>query len=120
MTVYEYKVVPAPTRGRKAAGVKTPEARFALGFEQVLNEMGRDGWEYLRADILPSQERQGLTSSHTVYRSVLVFCREIAASAPLVDGLRAGPARAATPPVAPPLKTQRNDPADETPENDNT
>lgn len=119
MTVYEYKVVPAPTRGRKAAGVKTPEARFALGFEEVLNEMGRDGWEYLRADILPSEERQGLTSSHTVYRSVLVFRREIATSEQVVEGLRAEAARAVTPPVTPPLKAQRHDPADETPENDN-
>ena len=102
MTVYEYKVVPAPTRGRKAVGVKTPEARFALGFEEVLNEMGRDGWEYLRADILPSEERQGLTSSHTVYRSVLVFRREIVASETVVEGLRADAAHAAPPPVASP------------------
>ena len=34
---------------------------------------------YLRSDILPSVERQGLTSSQTVYRSVLVFRRDIAA-----------------------------------------
>ncbi|MDT8328147.1 MAG: DUF4177 domain-containing protein, partial [Roseovarius sp.] len=98
MTVYEYKVVPAPRRGRKAPGVKTPEARFALGFEDVLNALGRDGWEYLRADILPSEERQGLASSHTVYRSVLVFAREIATSEPMGDGLRTNTARAVTPP----------------------
>ncbi|MEQ8900410.1 MAG: hypothetical protein RID11_08255 [Roseovarius sp.] len=77
MSQFEYKVLPAPTRGRKAAGVKTPEARFALGLEETLNEMARDGWTYLRSDILPSEERQGLTSTHTVYRSVLVFQREI-------------------------------------------
>jgi hypothetical protein len=71
----EYKVIAAPTRGRKAPGAKTPEARFALGIEDVLNEMARAGWQYLRSDILPSVERQGLTSHQTVYRSVLVFCR---------------------------------------------
>jgi len=74
----EYRVLPAPTRGRKAPGVKTPEGRFALGLEDVLNEMAREGWSYLRSDILPSEERQGLTSSTTVYRSVLIFTREIA------------------------------------------
>ncbi len=79
----EYRVIPAPTRGRKAQGVKTPEGRFALGLEDVLNEMARDGWSYLRSDILPSEERQGLTSTATVYRSVLVFSREIAPRAPL-------------------------------------
>ena len=80
MPIYEYKVIPAPTRGRKAPGVKTPEARFALGLEDMLNIMGQGGWDYLRSDILPSEERQGLTSSHTVYRSVLVFRRETTAS----------------------------------------
>lgn len=77
MPLYEYKVLPAPTRGRKAPGVKTPEARFALGVEDLLNDMARAGWEYLRTDILPSEERQGLTSSHTVYRSVAVFRRAV-------------------------------------------
>jgi len=75
---HEYRVVPAPVRGRKAQGVKSAEGRFALGIEDILNEMARDGWRYLRSDILPSEERQGLTSTTTVYRSVLVFEREIA------------------------------------------
>jgi hypothetical protein len=77
MSQVEYKVIPATTRGIKAAGVKTPEGRFALGLEDTLNEMARAGWHYLRSDILPSVERQGLTSSHTVYRSVLVFQRDV-------------------------------------------
>ena len=76
MTRYTYKVIPAPAKGRKAPGVKGAEARFAHGLEEAMNEMAAQGWEYLRADILPSEERQGLTSTATVYRSVLVFRRE--------------------------------------------
>ncbi|MEM7075624.1 MAG: DUF4177 domain-containing protein [Pseudomonadota bacterium] len=75
MQAFEYKIVPAPTRGKKGAGVKGPEARFAYGLEHAINTLAADGWEYLRADILPSEERQGLTSSQTIYRSVLVFRR---------------------------------------------
>ncbi|WP_306116494.1 MULTISPECIES: DUF4177 domain-containing protein [unclassified Roseovarius] len=78
MIRYEYKVIPAPAKGLKAPGVKGAEARFAHALEQRMNEFAADGWEYLRADILPSEERQGLTSTQTVYRSVLVFRREIA------------------------------------------
>ena len=77
MREHEYRVVPAPTRGRKAQGIKTQEGRFALGIEDILNQMARDGWRYLRSDILPSEERQGLTSTTTVYRSVLVFERAL-------------------------------------------
>lgn len=78
MRRYEYKIVPAPTRGQKGPGIKGAEARFSHGVEIAINTLAEDGWEYLRADILPSEERQGLTSSQTVYRSVLVFRRAVA------------------------------------------
>lgn len=75
MVQYEYKVVPAPTKGLRAKGVKTPEGRFANSVQSVLNTQGADGWEYLRAELLPSDERSGLTSSTTNWRNVLVFRR---------------------------------------------
>lgn len=75
--MYEYKVIPAPAKGRKARGVKGAEARFSHALELVMNEWAADGWEYQRSDVLPSEERQGLTSTQTVYRSVLVFRRQL-------------------------------------------
>lgn len=76
--MFEYKVVPAPVKGIKAKGVKTPEARFALGVEQAINDLAAEGWEYQRSDVLPSQERVGLTGSETHWRTLLVFRRAIA------------------------------------------
>ncbi len=81
MAAYQYRVIPAPTKGRKAPGVKGADARFAHSLQEVINEAAAEGWEYQRSDILPSEERQGLTSSHTVYRSVLVFRRPAPATA---------------------------------------
>ncbi|WP_130404960.1 DUF4177 domain-containing protein [Thalassococcus sp. S3] len=75
MRRYEYKVVAAPTKGEKAKGLRGAEARFAFAVEQVINRMAEDGWEYLRSDMLPSDERQGLTGSTTNWRNLLVFCR---------------------------------------------
>lgn len=75
MVRYEYQVIPAPTRGLKVKGLKAPEARFAYAMQEVLNEMAADGWEFLRAETLPSTERSGLTSSTTVFRNLLVFRR---------------------------------------------
>lgn len=77
MTQYEYKVVPAPSKGTKVKGVKAPEDRFALVLQDLMNELGREGWMYLRADTLPSLERSGLTGSATNWRHVLVFQRPI-------------------------------------------
>ena len=39
MSHYEYKVVPAPTKGLKVKAIKTPEGRFALTVQEVLNAM---------------------------------------------------------------------------------
>ncbi|WP_299849590.1 DUF4177 domain-containing protein [uncultured Roseovarius sp.] len=96
MVGYEYKIIPAPAKGLKAPGVKGPEARFANALELRINELASEGWEYQRADILPSEERQGITSTHTVYRSVLVFRRALAADvqdeAPLPENTAGGEA----------------------------
>ncbi len=78
MQNYEYKVVPAPNKGKKARGVKSPEARFAHGIEGVLNEMAAEGWEFQRAEMLPSEERAGLTGTKTTWRNLLVFRRALA------------------------------------------
>ena len=72
---YEYKVVPAPPRGLKAKGVKTAEDRFAHALETQMNELAAEGWEYLRTDTLPSEQREGLMSKTTVYQNMLVFRR---------------------------------------------
>ena len=93
---YEYKILPAPTKGQKAKGLKAPEARFAKTLEECLNEQAAEGWEYQRAETLPSQERSGLTSTTTEWRNVLVFRRLASANSQPEDGDLLPPA-AATP-----------------------
>lgn len=80
MSAYEYKVVPAPQKGVKAKGVKAGEARFALALETLMNELAREGWEYQRAETLPSVERSGFTGTATEWRNMLVFRRPVSAS----------------------------------------
>ena len=55
MPVYEYKVVPAPQKGEKAKGAKTTADRFAVALTSLMNQLGRDGWDYVRADTLPCE-----------------------------------------------------------------
>jgi hypothetical protein len=82
MTAFEYRVVPAPRRGQKERGLKTSEDRYARALQGTINELGAKGWEYLRAETLPCEERQGLGGRKTVYHSVLVFRRAAAQAAP--------------------------------------
>lgn len=77
MPRYEFRVIPAPRRGEKAPGLRTTEDRFANSLEQAMNEMGEDGWDYVRTDILPCEER-GLTGKRTITdQAMMVFRREI-------------------------------------------
>lgn len=77
MSGWEYKVMPAPTRGLKGKGIKGAEGRFANAIELLMNDMSADGWEFQRAETLPSMERVGLTGSATEWRNLLVFRRKV-------------------------------------------
>ena len=83
MSKFEYKAVPAPTRGTKAKGAKSTEDRFAVSITETLNEMAADGWEYVRAETLPCDERKGLTGKQTSYQNILVFKRFLQEAQPL-------------------------------------
>ena len=72
---YEYKIVPAPLKGQKSKGVRGRDAKFAHALSLVMNELGSEGWEYVRADTLPCEERTGITSKTTHYLNMLVFRR---------------------------------------------
>ena len=96
MPRYEYKVVPAPNKGVKAKGVKGAEARFSHALQELMNELAGYGWEYQRAETLPSIERSGLASSTTEWRNMLVFRR-----------LRENDADAFAPELLPPPKPMR-------------
>ncbi|HWL57524.1 MAG TPA: DUF4177 domain-containing protein [Paracoccus sp. (in: a-proteobacteria)] len=75
MSSYEYTVIPAPGRAEKSKGAKAGIERFAATLGDVLNTMARDGWEYVRAEVLPAEERSGLTSRTTIYHNLLIFRR---------------------------------------------
>lgn len=112
---YEYRVIPAPRRGAKARGLKSAEDRFAAAVAEVMNEAAREGWEYLRSDTLPFDERQGLTGTATSWQVLLVFRRALgeaepvavpAAREPAAPVLRA-PTEAPDGPM-PPLRLERD------------
>ena len=77
MSAFEYRAVPAPRKGKSGKGMRGAPAKFANAVTGLMNEMGAGGWEYLRADTLPCEERQGLTGKTVKYHSMLVFRRPV-------------------------------------------
>ena len=88
MRQFEYRAIPAPNTGTKAKGVKSREDRFALSMTDALNDMAQEGWEYVRAEMLPVEERKGLTGTQKTYQNILIFRRLKAAPLALDDSPR--------------------------------
>lgn len=93
MQAYEYKVVPAPRRAEKSRDAKTTGERFALTLTQFMNTLGREGWDYVRADTLACDERSGLTGTKTTQQTVLVFRRPLGEAAASAAEAAAAPPR---------------------------
>ena len=78
MQSYEYKIVPAPKKAKRARGAKTVPDRFARTLTDVINAEAAEGWEYLRAESLPVEEKKSMLSATAErYFSVLVLRRDI-------------------------------------------
>ncbi len=103
MQRFEFKVIPAPRRGEKGREAKTTEDRFALALTSLMNKMGAEGWDYVRADTLPCDERSGLTGTKTTVQNLLVFRRPLADAAAGVGAAvsSVAPAPAAAPRLGP-------------------
>jgi hypothetical protein len=110
---YEYMVIPAPTRGIKAKGAKTAEERFAIALETKMNKMSNDGWDYVRTDTLPSEQREGLMGKTIVYQNMMVFRRAKKAQRPVA------PAPAPVVPAPPPRPAPKVEPVQEAPDVEN-
>lgn len=118
MQQHEYTVIPAPARGEKTRGARTGAERFAHALTVEINRMAAAGWEYIRAETLPCEERSGLTSRTTVYHNVLVFRRRLVSLAALHEPEAAPRATPAAPsaslaesPAAVPVPAAESHPA---------
>lgn len=115
MQRYEYKVLPAPRRGTKARDAKTTEDRFALTLTMVMNDLGRDGWEYQRSETLPCDERSAFTKTKTTEQTMLVFRRALPVGAVPVAGSAGGISAVASEAPAPRLGPATDAPAGPSP-----
>ncbi|MBY8978093.1 hypothetical protein KHP62_19945 [Rhodobacteraceae bacterium NNCM2] len=87
----EYKAVGAPEKGRRKRGARSMSDRVAAAMEEILEREAVDGWEYLRTDLIPVEERSGwFGRAREVHRAVMIFRRgapsgQVASPAPAVE-----------------------------------
>jgi hypothetical protein len=100
MSHYDYKVVPAPKRAKRVKGVKSAEELFALTLTEAINEVARQGWEYVRAEHMPAEASRGwFRSSAAEDQTVLVFRRPRETLGPRLAAVRPEPDAAEIPPA---------------------
>jgi len=74
---FEYRLIPAPRSAKRAKGARTLADRYARTLTDLVNDFAAEGWEYIRADTLPVDEKKGMLSSATEsFQTVLVFRKE--------------------------------------------
>lgn len=79
MARFEYQVIPTPRKPRRAKGKKTNADRFAHMLTEEINAQAALGWEFVRSETLPMDERPGMFKKPVeTYQTVMVFRREIA------------------------------------------
>lgn len=79
MTSYEYKVTPAPQLKGRAAKRADQVARV---LEASLNDQAKDGWHYVRMDVVRVETKRWLRRAKTETQSVVVFRRALAPAMP--------------------------------------
>jgi hypothetical protein len=101
MTEYEYRVIPAPAKpvqGKKGIGESD---RFASIFAEMLNDMGREGWLYVRTDTVTERHGRWPFRRWTETRELVVFQRPkgLQSGALLLTHRADGPPQAAVQPT---------------------
>ena len=76
MSYYDYKIVPAPTSAKRVKGVKAASDLFAITLTEAVNEVARQGWEYVRSESMSADTPGGfLRRGKTEEVVLLVFRR---------------------------------------------
>lgn len=97
---FEYKCVGAPERPKRLRGTWSRSDRVALAMQEIIGAEAVDGWEYMRTDIVPVEEKAGFFGrTHEAHRAVLVFRRESVVARPARPAL--APAQVRTVAAAP-------------------
>ncbi len=91
MRRYEYKVVPVPAKCMSSKGLAPEYDPASQTVEAVLNDLGLQGWEYVRTDRMTLQ-RPGILGRGEVTREMMVFCRPPVAQAYRAPMSEAAPA----------------------------
>lgn len=103
--IYEYEVVPAPSKPERREGLRTDAERLAYALTNIFNEMAEDGWEYVRSDTLGTDGWASVTGTEAKSHTLLIFRRplELPMRIGTTHGTRDAPARAVPRQVADPV-----------------
>jgi hypothetical protein len=75
MSFFEYKVVPAPTVGRRRQRRVDGLDKYASTVADMMTELGLEGWDFVGAELLRERRRRFLILICDVERTLMIFRR---------------------------------------------
>jgi hypothetical protein len=77
MAEYEYRVVPAPAKPARGKTDALGSDGFVALFSELLNDMGREGWIYVRTDVVTERRGRWPFRRQVETRDLVVFQRAV-------------------------------------------
>ncbi|MGI1661113.1 hypothetical protein ACRDNQ_02645 [Palleronia sp. KMU-117] len=77
MIEYEYRVIPAPAKPARGKADTSAGDGFLALFSELLNDMGREGWIYVRTDVVTERRGRWPFLHRTETRELVVFQRPV-------------------------------------------
>lgn len=85
MERYEYKLVATPTKSVKYTGLSKSGDAFAQTLGDGMNELGRDGWQFLRTETVVEKRNVLVFSSKRCRHEYMVYRRPLRSSGMSMD-----------------------------------
>jgi hypothetical protein len=74
---YEYQVVSTPTKRIKFKGLKKTDDAFALTLTENINELAREGWQFVLSETIAETSRSFFGKTRRQERDFMVYRRAL-------------------------------------------
>ncbi len=84
MERYEYQVVKTPSKSTKYKGMEKGADTFAQTLMDGMNELARDGWQFVRTEVM-MEERRSIFGNSRVNHDYMIYRRSLRSNGMRLD-----------------------------------
>jgi len=85
MERFEYKLIKVPQKSNRYSGLKDLNDSFALTLMDSINDVAKDGWQFLRKEVLTETKWPSFFGQRTTSHEYLIYRRQLRESGMSID-----------------------------------